>query len=84
MGNHFLGGVGFQVISPYYNTTFTPTYRYDVESELNEMEMKLKSVGGKAKFTELLKPRTRYPLIIALFMMVTQQVNIVLEASEPK
>lgn len=49
--------------------------RYDIASELKEMDAKISSVGASLQYRELLRRRTRVPFITALFMQATQQVG---------
>lgn len=47
---------------------------YDITTELESIDAKLKTVGTKAQYRELLRPRTRRPFFIALFFMTLQQL----------
>ncbi|XP_076052242.1 trehalose transporter 1-like protein [Oratosquilla oratoria] len=47
---------------------------YDCEPELKEMADKIASIGEVAKVSELLKSRTRKPLLIFLFLHTVQQM----------
>ncbi|ROT69929.1 putative solute carrier family 2, facilitated glucose transporter member 8 [Penaeus vannamei] len=49
--------------------------RYDIASELKEMDAKISSVGASLQYRELLRRRTRVPFLTALFMQATQQVG---------
>ncbi|KAK8391431.1 hypothetical protein O3P69_017191 [Scylla paramamosain] len=46
---------------------------YDINEELESVATKLKAVGTKIEYRELLRPRTRRPFFIALFIMTLQQ-----------
>lgn len=46
---------------------------YDIMEDLENIDLKLKAVGTKMQYRELLRPRTRRPFLIALFLMTLQQ-----------
>lgn len=46
---------------------------YDIMEDIENIDAKLKAVGTKIQYRELLRPRTRKPFFIALFIMTTQQ-----------
>ncbi|XP_050695630.1 facilitated trehalose transporter Tret1-like isoform X2 [Eriocheir sinensis] len=46
---------------------------YDIMEDLENIDLKLKAVGTKIQYRELLRPRTRRPFFIALFLMTLQQ-----------
>ncbi|KAK4300627.1 hypothetical protein Pmani_027181 [Petrolisthes manimaculis] len=49
--------------------------KFNLETEMEAMEEKISEVGRKMNYRELLKPRTRKPFIIALFLHTLQQVS---------
>ncbi|KAK3874248.1 hypothetical protein Pcinc_020801 [Petrolisthes cinctipes] len=49
--------------------------KFNLETEMEAMEEKISEVGRKMDYRELLKPRTRKPFIIALFIHTLQQVS---------
>ncbi|XP_045127796.1 facilitated trehalose transporter Tret1-like [Portunus trituberculatus] len=46
---------------------------YDINEDLESVATKLKAVGTKSEYRELLRPRTRRPFFISLFLMTLQQ-----------
>ena len=48
---------------------------YDINEDLENVATKLKAVGTKTEYRELLRPRTRRPFFIALFIMTVQQCS---------
>ncbi|KAG0697403.1 Facilitated trehalose transporter Tret1 [Chionoecetes opilio] len=47
----------------------------DINQDLENIATKLKAVGTKVEYRELLRPRTRRPFFIALFTMTLQQAS---------
>lgn len=48
---------------------------YDIKEDLDNIDTKLKAVGTKVQYRELLRPRTRKPFFIALFVNTLQQTS---------
>lgn len=46
---------------------------YDIMEDLENIDLKLKAIGTKVQYRELLRPRTRRPFFISLFIMTLQQ-----------
>lgn len=48
---------------------------YDINEDLENIAAKINAVGAKMEYRELLRPRTRRPVFIALFIMTLQQCS---------